>query len=197
MPYRTLSLESLALRVFLQHLPDPWAAAEQVLQREVLWGNLPPNLAAGMVALAGLSSNLCFRVASRSGKMKGIRADGSLVEKEQLIGMMEAVGFLPVAFRELPDRGELVVFGQDPDENPDLYWRLAARGEEVNCYCEFGLDSCEYDDEDGLGFWDSFAEGGRLVGRDMVRRDAEGTEFPKMIEVVNMVGMDEEGDLQG
>ena len=54
----------MALKVFLESLADPWAAAEQVLQREVLWGNLPPNLA------AGISSNLCYRVACRSVKAR-------------------------------------------------------------------------------------------------------------------------------
>ena len=81
MPY-----SPLALRVFLLHLTDPWAAAEHVLQREVLWGNLPPNLAAGMGALARLSSNHCFRVAFRSGKMRATRADGSLVDGKYPLG---------------------------------------------------------------------------------------------------------------
>ena len=42
---------------------------------------------------------------------------------------------------------------------------------------------------------DGYTEGGRLVGRDMVRRDAVGTEFPKMMEEVDTVVMDKEGDL--
>ena len=113
----------------------------------------------------------------------------------ELIAMMEAVDFLPGAFRDLPDRGEVVVFGPpDPVWDPELWWRLASRGEET-LYCNFDLDSYEYDNEEGSGFLDGYTEGGRLVGRDMVRRDAVGTEFPKMMEEVDTVVMDKEGDL--
>lgn len=196
MPYSPLPLESLALRVVLWHLPDPWVAAEQVLQGTGPWSRLSPNLAANMVALANLSQGT-FRVAwVRVGARK---ADGSEVNEgdaEELMRMVEGMetGYFPDRFRGFPEEGQEVTFSLLED---GLNWNLSCwdEEEEETTFCELDLYSYDFDNEDVAGYWDGYMQGERLVGRATVVIDVEGEEAPRMMEVVDTVGRDETGDL--
>ena len=200
MPYSPLPLESLALRVVLWQLADPWVAAEQVLQGEVSWGHLPPNLAANMVALANLSQGT-FRVAKMVHGFS--KVDGREVNEsnaEELLRMVEDMetdyegGYFPDRFRGFPEEGQEVTFRLLED---GLNWNLSCWDEEEEeiTFCELDLYSYDFNNEIEGGYWDGYMNRERLVGRATVVMHVEGEEAPRMMEVVDTIGRDEAGDL--